>query len=88
MKKSELVDYFRSMKPDELKEFRTTYLELSQRGMAKELFTNLDSVLRWEARNPKRHSAPHTIVAYWAIERFSEQLERYYTDKQVAEAAV
>ncbi len=80
--RAQLEDYFRSLSSDALREFRTDYLHLSQERMAHKLGISAKTQNRWEQTDPKRHSQPSPLAAYFAVEKFSEQLERYYKDRQ------
>jgi len=87
MDRRELQNYFRSLRPNEIREFRMQYLgEMPQEDFAYSMFLDRKTVYRWESQ--KNHSTPDPISAGLAVEKFGEQLERYYMDKQAIEATV
>ena len=78
--RTRLEEFFRSLKPEEMREFRTQYLRIPQEDFAYTLLSERSTVYRWESS--KNHSTPSSQSAYFAVERFRERLERYYLDKQ------
>ena len=75
-----LEEFFRSLKPEEMREFRKHYLGIPQEDFAYALLSERSTAYRWES--PRNHSVPSSQSAYFVVEKFGDQLRKFYRDKQ------